>query len=136
MRRREQVKRELVQQWLDKAEEDFGVAKYLASKGTPYLSAIGFHAQQAAEKYLKAVLVHHQTEFSKTHNIGELLDLIVLVDASLAESLRDTTALNPYGVDIRYPADLPKMTQEDSKEAMDLVLKLRESVRGVLKEYI
>ena len=48
MRPPEQVKRELIQQWLAKAEEDFSVGEYLLSEDTAYLSAIGFHAQQAA----------------------------------------------------------------------------------------
>jgi len=56
MRPPEQVKRELIQQWLTKAEEDFSVVEYLLSEDTAYLSAIGFHAQQAAEKFLKSLL--------------------------------------------------------------------------------
>lgn len=95
MRPSEQVKRELIQQWLAKAEEDFRVVEYLLTDDTAYLSAIGFHAQQAAEKYLKAFLVLNQIEFTKTHNLGELLDLFSQVDPSLALSLRDITALNP-----------------------------------------
>lgn len=47
MRRPEDVKAELVQQWLDKAESDLGVADHLLSASTPYVEAIGFHAQQA-----------------------------------------------------------------------------------------
>ena len=71
MRTCEEVMCELVQQWTAKAETDFGLAEHLVSEGK-YLDAIGFHAQQAAEKFLKAFLVEHQIEFPKTHNIGEL----------------------------------------------------------------
>ena len=106
MRPAEEAQRRLVRQWLARAEEDFGVAQHLLSEGSPYLRAIGFHSQQAVEKFLKAVLVRHQVEFRKTHNLGELLDLIATVDATLAESLREATALNPYGVDVRYPTSL------------------------------
>jgi HEPN domain-containing protein len=98
MRAPEEVTRDLVRQWVLKAEEDFGVAKYLVAENTPYLRAVGFHAQQAAEKLLKALLVRHQIEFPKTHNLGELLDLVASVDRHLAESLWDVTALNPYAV--------------------------------------
>ncbi len=49
---------------------------------------------------------------------------------------RNVTALNPYGVDIRYPADFPEMTLEDSKEALVLAAKVRDAVRSALKEFL
>jgi HEPN domain-containing protein len=52
----EQIKRELVAQWLDKAEADAQLCHRLADDPQPYSEAIAFHAQQAVEKYLKAFL--------------------------------------------------------------------------------
>ena len=129
----EEVKRELARQWLAKAEEDFGVAKHLVTEGTSYLSAAGFHAQQAAEKFLKAFLVWHQIEFPKTHDLDELLDLAATVDSHLAESLCSTTILSSYGVDIRYPSDFPQMRPEDARQAVDLAAHVRNVIRRVLK---
>ncbi len=105
-------------------------------KVLPYLNAIGFHAQQAAEKVLKAFLVRHQLEFPKTHNIGELLDLVGKVAPALATTLRSATALNPYGVEVRYPADLPAMTQEDAAQAVQLASQVREAVLAVMQSYL
>lgn len=136
MKRPEEVKRELVRQWLAKAEEDFGVAKHLLSEDAPFFGAIGFHAQQAGEKFLKAVLVRHQIEFHKTHDLGELLDLIERVDPSMGRPLRDATGLNPYGVDIRYPADFPDMTLDDATKAVALAAKVREAVNTMLRSYL
>ena len=53
MRPREVVMLDLVRQWLAKAEDDLAVAAHLVDVGNPYLSAVGFHAQQASEKFLK-----------------------------------------------------------------------------------
>ncbi len=50
MRPPEEVKRDLVFQWLEKAEKDFCLAKDLVDESKPYLEAAGFHSQQAAEK--------------------------------------------------------------------------------------
>lgn len=94
--------------------------------GAPYLEAIGFHAQQAAEKSLKAFLVRYQIEFPKTHDLGELLDLTATVDSSFAGSLREVTILTPYGVGIRYPSDFPEMTRDDAQSAVELARKVRE----------
>jgi HEPN domain-containing protein len=132
MRPPDQVKRELLRQWLAKAEEDFSLAGFLVSQKTPYVNAVGFHAQQAAEKYLKAFLVNYQIEFPKTHDLGELLDLVASVDSSLAASLRDATMLNPYGVDIRYPAEFPDMTPEEAEKALGLAGKVRAAIQKSL----
>ena len=50
----EEVRRDLVRQWLDRAGEDLGVTEHLLGSGVPYLASVAFHAQQAAEKLLKA----------------------------------------------------------------------------------
>ena len=131
----EVVKGELVRQWLAKAEEDFGVARYLLAREAPYESAIAWHAQQAAEKLLKAVLVHHQVEFPKTHDLGDLVDSVAAVDSPLARLLGDPTALNPYGVEVRYPGNFPKITPEAAREAVDIVDKVRSVVLSTLKDY-
>lgn len=46
----------LVAEWVRKANQDYDVAEYLASPASRFREAIGFHSQQAVEKYLKAVL--------------------------------------------------------------------------------
>ena len=106
----EKTKRAMVREWLEKADEDLAVAEYLVSSDRPYFGAAGFHAQQAAEKYLKAFLVCRQIEFPKTHDLDRLLDLAAMVNEPLAHLLRDIGVLTVYGVETRYPADLPDLT--------------------------
>jgi len=55
------------------------------------------------------LLTFNQIEFPKTHDLGALLDLVSPVDEPLAESLNDILLLNPYGVEVRYPGDMPKI---------------------------
>lgn len=136
MRTTEDVKSELVKQWLDKAADDVGLAEHLVSENTSFFTAVGFHAQQAAEKYLKAFLVHHQMEFPKTHDLAKLLDLVAPVDSDLAGSLRDITELSPYGVEFRYPGDYPTMTSEDAKKALSLVKLIRDAILGILQKEV
>ena len=129
----DEVQTELIQQWLSKAEDDFGLAEYLTSEGSPYWAAIGFHAQQSAEKFLKAFLVAHQVEFEKFHYLGYLLDLVARVDPTLADSLREVTALDPYAVQLRYPASLGEKDFRDTTWALSLARKVRDSVRRALR---
>jgi len=133
MRPHEAVKKELVQQWLEQAEEDLGLAGDLVSRDTPYLMAIAFHSQQAAEKYLKAFLVHHQCEFPKTHDIGQILDLVTTIDQPLAESLRAAADLSPYAVGARYPGDVPDVSRDDAKDAFGLAQAVRDKIVAALR---
>lgn len=54
---------EVVKEWIEKAEEDFGFAS-TSIEHTDYFAQICFHFQQAAEKYLKA-FVTAQVQSSK-----------------------------------------------------------------------
>jgi HEPN domain-containing protein len=129
----DKIKEELLKQWLEKAEKDLGLAKHLLKEKTIYLEAVGFHAQQAAEKYLKAFLVQHQIEFPKTHNLGKLLDLVSRIDPDLAESLREATKLNPYSIVARYPGDSPKINEKDARKAVKLAAMVREKIIETLE---
>jgi HEPN domain-containing protein len=128
----EEVKRELVRQWLAKADEDLETAKFLFASERSFFPAICFHCQQAAEKYFKAFLTWQQIEFPKTHDLGLLLSLIASTDSYLASSLAEVATLNPYGVDIRYPGDAPEITQDDTEEAMRLADKVKEAILSAL----
>lgn len=65
-------------------------------------SIIGFHAQQAVEKALKAVLSHHQISFRRTHDIAELLDLLADHGLALPPHAEDLDEFNPFAVEARY----------------------------------
>jgi HEPN domain-containing protein len=136
MKSPDEVLRDLVRQWLAKADEDFGVAELLLTEETPYLATAGFHLQQAAEKYLKALLVRHQVEFPKTHDLGRLLDLLSSAEPSLAESLEKVMVLDPYGVQLRYPGDLPAVSREEAEEALELGRETRKQVTAILATYL
>ena len=129
----DEIRREIVAQWLARADEDLSVARHLLAEKLPYHGAIGFHAQQAAEKFLKAYLVAYQVEFPKTHDLGRLLDLIAPVDGALATALSATVQLTDYGVDVRYPGDLPRLDADDAKRAVESALEVRDAITSRLE---
>lgn len=57
MRTPEEVKRDFVRQWLEKAHEDLRAAEVLLKEQLDEYDSVGFHAQQAAEKFMKAFLL-------------------------------------------------------------------------------
>lgn len=132
-RAREEVRRKLVGHWTDKAAQDLDAAEVLMQHEPPLLYPVCFHCQQASEKYIKAFLTYRQVEFPKTHNIRELLDLAATVDHNLAEELIPAAILTPYGVEARYPDDLPEPSQAESVEALALARHVAKAVMSRMK---
>jgi HEPN domain-containing protein len=94
---------DLVRKWLSYAMEDLRVAVHILSltEHCPTYS-IAFHAQQSVEKNLKAFLLFHQQEISKTHNIGRLLELCQPF-ATWTTDIEETDELTYHAVVSRYP---------------------------------
>jgi HEPN domain-containing protein len=128
MRPPERVKRDLVIQWIRSADGDFAAANRLLSGKDPLVEGAVFHAQQAAEKLLKAALVWHQVEFPKTHDIDRLTDLVETVDPDLADRVREASSLTPYAVETRYPRRLPALTLAEAREAVAIAGRVRDAV--------
>jgi len=58
--------------WVARAEEDFLLARSCLRRVTPLTVGACFHAQQCAEKYLKALLLARRQPFPRTHDLGAL----------------------------------------------------------------
>jgi HEPN domain-containing protein len=91
---------------LEKARGDFYVLERLASDSDAPVWILGFHAQQAVEKALKAVLSCHGTSFPHTHNLVMLLELLRRDGHSRPPDGDDLATLIPFGVALRYEAAL------------------------------
>lgn len=126
--------RELVSDWLDKAEADFKTAEYLMTSPSRLHEIICFHAQQACEKTLKAYLTALQIPFGKTHRLKELIQSIEKYDSALAASLADVDVLSLYSVAYRYPGDYPVISDEMLNRAMSLMRKTKSQILAALGE--
>lgn len=123
-----------VRQWISYAEDDLRLARHALSlsSNVPY-RLIAYHAQQCAEKYLKAYLVFHNTDFPYTHNIKALLKLCGN-HAAWASELKDAEELTPFAITARYPGEEIKVSKKAALGAIDLAEKVRETVRKALAE--
>src|SRR5437867_615320 len=93
-------------EWVEKAEADFATAgRELRARRQPNYDAACFHAQQCAEKYLKAKLVAAKIRFTKTHDLQRLLDLVLPCEP-LWEPFRPLLIdLSRFAVAFRYPGE-------------------------------
>jgi HEPN domain-containing protein len=127
--------RGLVADWIAKADLDFDTAVRLVAEER-FRDIVAFHAQQAAEKYLKALLTWHQIEFPKTHVIRHLLILLGPAEPLIAGGLDDANWLSPYGAEIRYPGDRSQTIPGDQVRAQQLAQKVRHAVMATLGPYL
>jgi len=68
--------RPLTAEWVKKAEGDYQMAgREFRARKNPYYDGVCFHAQQCAEKYLKAFLQEHDQDIPKIHKLLDLLKL-------------------------------------------------------------
>jgi HEPN domain-containing protein len=121
-----------VSQWLEFADEDLRLASHgltLASD-VPY-RLIAYHAQQCAEKHLKAYLVYQGIDFPYTHNISRLLELCA-EKADWVSGLTEAEELTPFAITTRYPGEDEKVTQEEATRAIEIAAKVRGIVREAL----
>jgi HEPN domain-containing protein len=110
--------RALATAWLAKARLDLLVCDNLTTQDADVWEAVAFHCQQAVEKALKAVLVRHQVEFPKTHDVQRLLDLLAEADPAVVEVSLDAVELTPYGVEYRYPGEYPPVDRASALAAV------------------
>ena len=132
MKSPEEAKQALVDEWLRKAEDDIRVIDLLNREDPQLVNPMAFHAQQAVEKLLKAVLTWHQIPFPKTHDIERLLVLVASAAPELADGLSEASMLTVYGVESRYPGDYPVASRQVCEAAVGLVYKAREMACAAL----
>lgn len=120
------MKRE-TRKWVGKAEDDWQGAQQLAAKRPPLRDLACFHCQQAAEKYLKALLQEKGVPVPKIHELESLLDLLLPHNATLAPLRRILQSLTQYAVDYRYP-DMQATTRQ-MKAALRHIDRVRSEVR-------
>ena len=103
------------QEWLRHARSDLALCGMPKTRRILY-QHLCFHAQQAAEKALKAVLVANGVRFPKTHDLAFLMESLPTT-VSVPPPLINLPALNQYAVQQRYPGESPAITRKHHNAA-------------------
>ncbi len=122
----------VTQTWVEKAEADLATAKReLRARKSPNYDAACYHAQQCAEKYLKAVLLEEEREFKYEHDLAYLLNILVKVNHWWEFLHLAAQFLTDNGVRFRYPGNnADKQLARDAVKAADLIReRMREHLR-------
>ncbi|MCK4341397.1 MAG: HEPN domain-containing protein [Phycisphaerae bacterium] len=115
-------KDDLVQGWLRKAKSDLVSARLCISAGEA-LDAACFHAQQAAEKCIKAYLTARGIEFPFIHNLEKLIEVCAQTDPAFATIKALGQELTPYAVELRYDHEFwpPLQVARQALDAADTI---------------
>lgn len=107
----------LMHRWLQYAREDLRAAEEILGREVFLPRHACWMAQQAAEKVLKAVLVFHQIDFPRRHDLDEQRDLIPN-GWQVKIQHPDLATLTQWAVESRYPGDWSEATEEEAAAAV------------------
>lgn len=128
----------LTQEWLNAAcDEVLTIEALIAIE--PLTHVVAFHAQQAVEKCLKAILEEYAVEFPKTHDLGRLYRLLPASCHVHIEQQNLLQTLNTLYIDSRYPGDfglLPggKPSLEDAEAFYQFTQEIHTKVSEMLSQ--
>jgi len=104
--------------WINRAKADLALARVPLPEGAMF-EDLCFHAQQAAEKAIKAVYVYRAARFRYTHDIAELLTGLIQMGLSFTDEIKEAATLSDY-VWQRYPGPAEPVTEEEYQKAIRL----------------
>ncbi len=122
-----------VDEWLRYARDDLEVADLVVEGGSVPRAAC-FHAQQAAEKAIKACLLFLQKGVPRSHDL-ELLAGTLPEGWRLRENPSSLTDLSAWAVEPRYPGDLLDATREEAQDVVEQARNVYETAVKDLEEH-
>ncbi len=92
---------------------------------------VGFHAQQAVEKLIKAVLAARGVAFMTSHALSYLIGLVEANEIEAPDELAEADVLSPWAVEFRYEGEEPPPL--DRSAALALVGQVRTWAENEIK---
>lgn len=119
-------------EWTAKAAADLATAqREIAVDIEPNYDAVCFHAQQSAEKYLKAIMVEMGMRVPRIHDLEALVNLLIDQYSDLERILRNARILSAMAVEVRYPG--MSADEDDASESLKAAVVIREAVMDILR---
>jgi HEPN domain-containing protein len=118
------------EKWMEYARADLAMASIDLPIHATY-EILCFHAQQAAEKSIKAVLVHLGIDFPYTHNI-QIATALLPPELQSVPVFEEAEALSPYAVLARYPSEREPVEEERYRRLLGIATAVVEWVEDYL----
>lgn len=121
--------------WMSYSRSDLDAARVLLEKGDFFPRQICFHAQQAGEKALKAILILLEINFPKIYDLDRIRELIPK-GWKVKEKFPELYDLSVWAVESRYPGHTPDVTEGKARETLHLAEAVFDAVSEELEERI
>jgi HEPN domain-containing protein len=118
--------------WLARADSDLRTAQAALALDPPETETAGFHCQQAVEKCLKAVLVAHDLDPPRVHDLEVLLEMCADQGHDLTDFRSAILDLNPFAVQFRYPGEEAPPEVEEVQAGLETAESVRQRVQSLL----
>ncbi len=110
--------------WLRHAKSDLAVARNIENNPDVLPNQTAFHAQQAAEKAIKAVMTQERIAFPRTHDLTALVSRWTSSGRVWPPALISVKTLNPYAVESRYPGYIHQLSHAEVRAAIETAEKV------------
>jgi HEPN domain-containing protein len=122
----------MAREWVRKAEGDFAtMLREVRARKRPNFDSACFHAQQCAEKYLKARLCQGGIAFGKIHDLVALLEQVLPLEPPWEAFREDLAWLGDFAVAYRYPGE--SAGRRSARDAAGRCRKFRRPARRALR---
>lgn len=105
--------------WLRYAESDLALARMSRPEGVLW-EHFCFHAEQAAEKAIKGVLLSLGVGFRYVHDLDEHLRAVAAAGIAVPESVQRAVELNDYAFFTRYPFNAEAVSEAEYRDAVGI----------------
>ena len=121
-----------VSEWVASAERDYDAVHILRRAARVPYEIVGYHCQQCAEKYLKALYVQHDRQPPYIHDLVQLLRGVADMCDTSAELVHPCERLTPFGTLVRYPGSGIEIGEEHMPIVIEAADRIRDAVRHCL----
>lgn len=101
----DEARQRVANDFLTLAQRDAAAMRALSQVSDLDFSPIGFHAQQCIEKCLKGVMAKVGITYPRTHDLGELHQLLAAAGQAVPINVVTLSNFTPYAVTTRYDLD-------------------------------
>jgi HEPN domain-containing protein len=123
------------QEWLNHAKSDLALARLGTTAEDVLPELICFHAQQAVEKSLKAVLLHNNIRFPLIHDLETLVEIAQHEGLTLPTWADEVADLTPYAAETRYPGHWEDFQENEVVSALDTAQKVIKWASSIIKPH-
>ena len=106
-------------EWLARAKSNLAIAMQ-KKPDEAYWEDLCYNTQLAAEKAIKAVLLHKEIPFRYVHDLEELITTLGRNNIAIPELIKESVILTQYAFETRYPGDYEPISESEYREAIDL----------------